>query len=89
MGGDDFSGYTCWLRIAVLVDNFDNDIFGCNVQAALGAFVGDEAGVAPAVTVGNRAAKCAFNRFALIVVKSLRCTKYDADARLVERNALL
>lgn len=87
VGDDDFAGLALGYRPAILVDDFDDDVLGRQVHAALRALVGDEAGIAATVAVGDLAAEDAGDVVALVIVEALRGDERDLDAEIVHRLA--
>ena len=80
---DDLAGFARRQHAAVAVDDLDDDVLGGEVHAAARALVGDEAGIASAVAVGDAAAEDAGDGLALVVVQPLAGDEGDADAEVV------
>ena len=69
---------------AFAVDDLDDDVLAADVHAAVGALVGDEAGIAAAVAVGDAAAEGGRDQFPLVVVEPFRGDEGDVDAEVVQ-----
>ena len=85
VGDDDVARGPWRQRLALAIDDFHDDVFGRDVHAAVRAFVGDEARVAPAVAVGDGAAEGGGDLRALRVVQALGRDERHFHAQAVER----
>ncbi|OPZ03852.1 MAG: hypothetical protein BWZ09_02197 [Alphaproteobacteria bacterium ADurb.BinA305] len=86
MGDDDLARLPGRQHPALAIDDLDNEVLGSEVHAALRALVGDEAGVAGAVAVGDRAAEDTLDGLALVVVEALGGAERHLDAEVVHAN---
>ena len=89
MGHDDFTGHAWRLHLPVFMDNFDDDIVCREMHATGRAFVGNEACIASAISVGHPASKHLADRCALVVIQTFGRDEGDFDSKIVHANAAL
>jgi len=65
VGDDDLAELAGGNGVIVLVENFDDDVFGGDVEIALGAGVGEQSAVATAVLDGDRCGEGLFDEVAV------------------------
>ena len=69
MGHDDLSGLAHGNRLAVVVQNLEDDVLAGHVHGAGGALMGDETGLPAAITIRHRYAEVCLDPFTLVVVE--------------------
>ena len=83
MGHHDFPGDAGWLHAAVFANDLDDDVIRSDVHGSTGAFMRDEAGIAPAVSIGHLATKHLADGFPLVIIETFRRDKRDFDPQLI------
>src|SRR6056297_2793115 len=76
-------------HLSLVIDNFQNHVLGGDVQAAFWACMCNKTGVAAPIPVGNRTAKALLNRLTLMFIETLGCYESDANAEIIQNEALL